>query len=63
MIEQDLLGSGLCGQGVGLNPTRILVANCPAPLETPDFLRLTSTKDWGFMNSPPVLMTDGHHHA
>jgi hypothetical protein len=23
------------------------VANCPAPLETPDFMRLTSTKEWG----------------
>jgi hypothetical protein len=26
----------------------ILVANCPAPLGTSDFLRLTLTKEWTF---------------
>jgi len=24
------------------------VANCPAPLGTPEFMRLTLTKEWGF---------------
>jgi len=32
----------------------ILVANCLALLETPEFMRPTSTKAGTFVNSPPV---------
>jgi hypothetical protein len=36
----------------------ILVANCLAPLGTPDFMRLTSTKAWGFYEFATSICVD-----
>jgi hypothetical protein len=41
-----LLADILCDQQTWPEP--ILVANCLAPLETPEFMRLTSAKESGF---------------
>ena len=59
MIEyQGFLRVEWYQRALGPIPTLILVANCLAPLETPEFMRLTSTKESEFCEFATSINVD-----